>query len=187
MQLRTYNLFILFLGFVSLLLGGCSSASVSLTSKLTIGMLGVFTAPTGVGGNNVPRSEGFKLIAAAINTSDGQTFAAYDGATTAFTIINRPQIIVEYDLTKVVNLTISSVSVQFDSAITASGKYNAAMSATLANATATYAIPLYITTGKAVRLNVGVHWKNTVTRDDGGKTETLEAPVLEVTSGDSGS
>jgi hypothetical protein len=150
-------------------------------------MLGVFTAPPGVVGNNLPKSAGFTLIAAAINTSDGQTFAAYDGAATPITVINRPQIIVEYDLTKVLNLTISSISVQFDSAITATGKYDAAMTATLANAAATYAVPLYVTTGKAVRLNVGVQWKNTVTRDDGEKTETLEAPVLDVALGDSGS
>ncbi len=172
---------------LALLGTACGSSSLSTAPKLTIGMLGVFTAPTAVTGNNIPKSETFSMLAASATTAAGKSLAIYEGKALSFAVVNRPQIILEYDLSKVSGETISSVSVLFDSSLTATGKYNSAMTTTLTNATVTYAAPLVVTTTKAFRLDVNVDWENTVNRDDAAKTESLESPTLQLVLGDSGS
>lgn len=172
---------------LALLGTACGSTSLSTAPKLTIGMLGVFTAPTTATGNNMPKSETFSMLSATATTAAGKSLALYEGKALSFTVVNRPQIILEYKLSEVSGETISSVSVLFDSSLTATGKYNSAMTTTLTNATVTYAAPLVVTTTKAFRLNVNVDWENTVNRDDTAKTESLQSPTLELVLGDSGS
>jgi hypothetical protein len=169
-------------------LGGCGgAASLKTDETLAVVMYGTFIAPVDATGNAEPRSQTYTLKDVAVMTDDGAvTSVMTEKEPVTLKIVNRSQIIESASLHDFVDKTLTGVRVTFDTAITGAGKYEPEMAVALASADAELLQGIDIDTGKNVRLNIKVQWKNTVTRDDTADppTESMTAPTFALDIGD---
>lgn len=165
--------------FVCTLLNGCGeSASLDLSEKFTVAMLGVFEAPADAEGNAEPRSLSFTLQSVALTSAEGASVALYEDEPKEFSIINRSQIIAEADIAEYVGQAFTAVTVTFSAAVTAVARTSSDLPITLPSPALVHTAPIAVSKAKSHRLNIGVLWKNIVTYDDSGETpvETVSAP-----------
>ena len=158
---------------------GCGqSTKLELTEKLTVAMQGTFEAPVDAVGNAEPKFVKFTLTGVSMTGLDGTVTDIYKSDPLAVRIISRPQIIHEVEVKDYVGETFTQLTVTFDSAIEAGGKYEESMPLTLTTPNADYLGSIAVEKAKAMRLDISVQWKDTVTRDDDAKTETMTSPAL---------
>jgi hypothetical protein len=156
-----------------------SSASLTQDVELNVAMTGVLEAPADAVGDTDPKSLTFQLTDASITSDEGEATDLYTAdEPTSVRIISRSQIILTAPLKALVGKTFSKISLTFDPTVTGQGKKNDALSTTLAAPTIEYTAPIKVETGKSMRLDVEVQWKNTIAKDADTGEEALSAPAF---------
>ncbi len=158
---------------------GCGSMTkIDLTEKLTIAMQGTFEAPPAADGNAEPKFVKFTLDDVTMTQTDGTVVDLYDADPLDLRIINRPQIIHEAKIKDYVGSDFSQITVTFAADAEAGGKYETSMPLTLATSEADFVEAFSVEKAKSLRLDISVQWKNTVTRNDDDKSETVTSPAF---------
>jgi hypothetical protein len=177
---------------------GCGTAeeSINSTEKLSLVMRGDFTVPfdqvtypTAIAnqsriaapatGNNDPKNETFTLSGLSLLDAEGTTIDLFEGSTaTEYIIVNRNQIIFEADLSDHKDTVISSATVSFSAAVTASSPAKEDLSITLPQTDYVHTETWTVTSAIDKRLMLYVQWKNTVTVDEDSGAESIIAPSI---------
>lgn len=180
---------LIFIVGAALAAAGCGNTSLEFDQQLDVVMYGAFIAPADATGNAEPRSITFELSSVSLVNAD-DTLTTFDLSaltTTSFRISSYSQKILSQDLADYDGQTFSGIEITFAPAITAVGKYEAALASTLATPTIRHTEEFTVETAKSKRLEVKVEWKNTITRDEevDPPTETISAPTFSFSFGDS--
>lgn len=177
-------------GVLLALAGGVSacgqSTTLDLTEKLSVAMQGTFEAPPSAAGNAEPKAVTFQITGLTMTRADGTIDDIFQDETEPkeVRIINRPQIVYEPKVHDFVDVAYTKLTLSLAATAEAKGKYEDAMSVTLAQPTADFVDTFTVAKAKSMRLDVSVQWKNTVTRDDDAKSEVMSSPtfLLDLTS-----
>ena len=166
----------------ALLSTGCSDllTASSVTTNLNVAMNGTSTVPDGAIGNNDPTYQLYTLKSITLTKSDGTSVAAYDGDPVELRIINRPQIISTYDMSKDAGTVFSAITITFDTTVTGAGRYQDNLSIGLTNPVLTYNQSFTVAKAQDRRLDILVNWQNTVTESDADETDSLQAPTFQL-------
>lgn len=168
-------------------ISACGDATkLDLTEVLSVAMQGTFEAPPAADGNSEPRALTFTILGLTMTRDDGTVDDLFADETEPkeVRIINRPQIVYEPEVHDYVDVTYTKLTLTLDASATAKGKYEDEIAVTLAQPVAEFVDTFTVEKAKSMRLDLSVQWKNTVSRDDDEKTETMTSPtfVLDLTS-----
>lgn len=166
---------------VVLISSGCSlDTNVDFSEKLTMSMVGSYESAEGASGNSEPRFVKVTLNSASLTKSDGTNVELYSGEPKEFRIINRPQILLEADMSSYVGETVSAITLSFAPDIIGAGRIEDAMQSSLLNSTVSYQQAYKVEKAIQKRLDVSLQWKNVITLDESVSphSETLGMPSL---------
>lgn len=157
-------------------LTGCGSdTEVDFSESLTIVMLGTFEETAGASGNAEPRYVDVTFTDATVAKGDGSIVDLFDLEPVAYRILDRPQKLLEVDMSDYVDTTLSAITLSFGATVKAMGKSKTELSGTFAATTVMTEEGLLVEKAVKKRLEIHVRWKNAITRDDttDPPTETL--------------
>ena len=164
---------------VLLCLLSCSS-SLSLTKHFSFYFQASNVAPDGATGDSSPTRLSYTITALTMTDSTGTTLDLWEGKDPLdVNILDRDQIVLQTDASKVEGKTFSSISITLDAAAKFSSKYMTDEDFSNPTTTLTYTGGLSCGTGSDCDLFLNVKWKNTLLRDVDGSTDSLAtAPTL---------